>query len=130
MAVDIRQSTLSRALEDVITDVSELAQKELRLARAELSANATAALRRILWMALAGVSAMIAVLLLVEAAVFALASAGWAMHWACLIVAAALASLALIAFLVGRTANDQGLQPRRTLLHISQDVRTAMERLT
>jgi hypothetical protein len=130
MAADIRHSTMSRALSDVLADVSDLARKEIKLAGAELSTNANATLRRVAWMALAGAMSVVVVLLLVEAAIFALASFGLALHWACLVVAAVLALLAFVAFLTGRTGNDQGLRPRRALLHISQDIRTAMEHLT
>jgi cobalamin synthase len=51
----------------------------------------------------AGVLGVVAVLLVVEAAVFALASFGLALHWSCLLVAAVLAASGAAAFYHGRS---------------------------
>jgi hypothetical protein len=71
-----------------------------------------------------------AALLLVEAAVFAIASFGIALHWSCLIVAGILAVAAAAAFFQGRSAAQDELLPTRTARQISQDIRTAKEQLT
>jgi Putative Actinobacterial Holin-X, holin superfamily III len=73
---------------------------------------------------------LIAGLLVVEAAVFAIASFGLALHWACLVVAAVLAAAAIAAFSYGRSAMDDDLIPKRSVRQISQDIRTAKEQLT
>jgi hypothetical protein len=81
-------------------------------------------------MAVAGALGLAAALLLVEAAVFAIASFGIALHWSCLIVAGILAVAAAAAFFQGRSAAQDELLPTRTARQISQDIRTAKEQLT
>ena len=73
---------------------------------------------------------MVAALLLVEAAVFAIASFGLALHWSCLLVAAVLAAGAAAAFYHGRSIAEDELLPTRTAKQISQDIKTAKEQLT
>ena len=75
-------------------------------------------------MAAAGVLGFISLLLLVEAAVFGIASFGIALHWSCLIVAAAIALLAGVAFLKGRADAREEMTPTRTIHHIKQAVMT------
>jgi hypothetical protein len=81
-------------------------------------------------MVVAGALGMVAALLLVEAAVFAIASFGIALHWSCLIVAALFAAAAAGAFFQGRSQAQDELLPTRTARQISQDIRTAKEQLT
>jgi uncharacterized integral membrane protein len=121
---------VARAFSDVLTDLSELISKELRLARAEMAEKITTKLRASVWMAIAGVLALIVLLLLAEAAVFAVASFGLAMHWAFLTIALALALLAGGAFLYGRSAAAEELTPSRTMNQITRDIRTAKEQLS
>jgi Putative Actinobacterial Holin-X, holin superfamily III len=120
---------MSHAVGDVPQDVSELVQKEFQFARGELSAKLDAFVRKVAWIAVAGVFAVMTLLVLVEAAFLALADAGFALHWSCLIVGGALAVVALIAYFVGRAADNEAL-PSRTLHHLSMDIRTAKEHLT
>jgi hypothetical protein len=129
MVADIRQSAMGHAVGDVLQDVSELVQKELRFARAELSAKLDGVVRKVAWIAVAGVFAVMTLFVLVEAAILALADAGWALHWSCLIVGGALAVVAASAYLVGRAANN-GALPSSTLQHLARDIRTAKEHLT
>jgi len=125
----LRNTPVARAFSDVLTDLSELISKELRLARAEMAEKITTKLRASVWMAIAGVLALIVLLLLAEAAVFAVASFGLAMHWACLTIALALALIAGGAFLYGRSAAAEELTPSRTMNQITRDIRTAKEQL-
>ena len=99
----LRSTTVARALTDVVGDFTDLLQKELQLARAEISANFAAKLHGGLWIAIATVFAGLALLLALQALVFGIASYGVAIHWSCLIVAGTTAVLAALAFLVGRT---------------------------
>ena len=92
MALDrIKDAALPQAVSDVVGDLADLFQKEMRLARAELSAKIATKLRAGVWMSAAGVLGLIAGLLVVQAAVFAIASYGIALHWSCLIVAGVVA---------------------------------------
>ena len=72
----------------------------------------------------------VAALLVVEAAVFALASFGLALHWSCLLVAAVLIAIAAAAFFHGRSLTDDDLLPSRTARQITQDIKTTKEQLT
>jgi hypothetical protein len=130
MAHDLRNYGLVKALTDLFADLADLLRKELQLAKTEITEKIVSRLRASVWMVVAGALGLIAVLLLVEAAVFAIASFGIALHWSCLIVAAILAATAAAAFFQGRSAAQDELLPTRTARQISQDIRTAKEQLT
>jgi Putative Actinobacterial Holin-X, holin superfamily III len=130
MAHDLRNSGLVQALTDLLGDLADLLRKELQLAKAEITEKIASRLRVGIWMVVAGALGMVAALLLVEAAVFAIASFGIALHWSCLIVAALFAAAAAAAFFQGRSQAQDELLPTRTARQISQDIRTAKEQLT
>jgi hypothetical protein len=119
-----------QAVTDLFADLADLLQKELRLAKTEITEKIVARLRASVWMVAAGVLAIVAVLLLIEAAVFGIASFGIALHWSCLIVAGLLLLIAAAAFFQGRAAAEGELLPTRTAKQISQDIKTAKEQLT
>jgi hypothetical protein len=129
MAGDIRDTPVVQATRDLLTDVSDLFRKELRLAQAEMRQAAVKAAQAGAWMAVAGIAALIVVLLLVQAAIFAIASLGLALHWATLIVAAILAAVAAAAFFYGRSLARDGLAPKRTVNQINRDIATVREQL-
>src|SRR4029077_10360077 len=89
-----RDSGLVRAATDLFADLSDLIQKEIRLARAEIVHKLTLGLRGGVWMAAAGVVGFLAVIFILEGVVFAIASMDIELHWACFIVAAALLLIA------------------------------------
>jgi VIT1/CCC1 family predicted Fe2+/Mn2+ transporter len=126
----LKTSALPRAVSDVIGDLADLLQKEIRLARAEISSKISTKLRAGAWLAAAGVLGLIAVLLLIEAAVFAIAAFGIALHWSCLIVAAVLGLAALAFYAMGRTDAEENLMPTRTIHQVKQDIATAKEQVT
>jgi hypothetical protein len=76
------------------------------------------------------VVALIAGLLVIEAAVFGIASFGIALHWSCLIVAAILAVAAGTAYAMGRSDLDAPLTPNRTIGQLKKDVTTAREQVS
>ena len=94
---------LPHVVSSVVGDLADLFQKEMRLARAELSAKIATKLQAGVWMSAAGVLGLVAALLVVQAAVFGIASHGIALHWASLIVAGAVALLAALFFFKGRS---------------------------
>ena len=90
MALDrLQNSGLTHAFTDLLADLGDLLQKEIQLAKAEVTEKISSRLQASIWMVAAGLLAFIVVLLVVEAAVFAVASFGLALHWSCLVVAAA-----------------------------------------
>jgi uncharacterized membrane protein YqjE len=126
----LKSSTLTRSLSDVIADLSDLFQKEMRLARAELAAKISTKLEAGMWMGAAGLLGLIALLVLVEALVFGIASFGIALHWSCLIVAVVFAAGAAAAFFRGRANAQEELAPTRTMNQIKQDIAVTKEKLT
>jgi putative superfamily III holin-X len=131
MALDrLQNSGITHAFTDLLADLGDLLQKEIQLAKAEVTEKIGSRLQASIWMVAAGLLAFIVVLLLVEAAVFAVASFGLALHWACLVVAGVLAAAALATFFYGRSLAESDLMPTRSARQISQDIRTAKEQLT
>jgi len=130
MADQLKNTVLPRALSDVVGDLADLFQKELRLARTELSEKISNKLRAGIWMSASAIFGAGTFLLILQALVFAIASYGIAMHWACLIVAAALAGLGGFAFAMGRADAIEDLTPTRTIHQVKQDFATAKEQLS
>jgi cytochrome c biogenesis protein CcdA len=124
----LRDSGLVRAATDLFADLSDLIQKEIRLARAEIVHKLSLNVRGGIFMAVAGVFGFLAVIFVLEAIAFAIASAGLAAHWACLIVAAGLLVIAAGIFLAGRSQADADLAPRTTR-QFGATLRTAKEQL-
>jgi hypothetical protein len=126
----VREAALPNAVSDAVSDLADLFQKELRLARAEISDKIATKLQAGVWMSAAGVLALIALVFGLQAAVFAIASFGFAMHWSCLIVAGVIAAIAVIAFLKGRSDAQEELTPNRTIHQVKRDISTVKEQLT
>ena len=126
----LKDAALPHVVSSVVADLADLFQKEMRLARAELSAKITSKIQAGVWMSVAGVLGLIAALLVVQAAVFAIASYGIALHWASLIVAAVAAVLALIFFFKGRSDAKEELAPTRTINQVKRDIAIAKEQLS
>lgn len=124
-------SSLSNAVSKVITDLADLIQKEMRLVRAELSENLANGIRAGVWILVAGVLAIVAVFLIIQAIVLGLSAAtGIALHWSCLIVAAMLAAAAGAAFAKGKADVPGELTPDRAIHQIKQDIAVAKEQFT
>jgi hypothetical protein len=121
---------MGRALTDLLVDLSDLVQKEIRLARSELAEKISARLQASAWMVAAGLLGLIAALLIVEAAVLAIASYGVALHLACLLMAAILAATGAAVFYHGRTLADDDILPTRSVRQVTRDIETAKEQLT
>lgn len=126
----LKDSALVGALSDVIGDLADLVQKEIRLAKTELTAKISQKVLGGIWLAVAGGIGLLAVMVLVEAAVFAIASYGIAIHWSCVIVAGALAILGGAAFVKGRADAQVELTPTHSLHQIQRDVAAAKEQLS
>jgi hypothetical protein len=131
MALDrLKDAALPHVVSNVVADLADLFQKEMRLARAELSAKLATKVQAGVWMLAAGIMGFVAALLVVQAAVFAIATRGIALHWACLIVAGAVTVLAAVFFLKGRSDAKEELAPTRTINQVKRDIATAKEHLS
>ena len=124
-------SSLPNAFSKVVTDLADLMQKEMQLARAELSEKLSISIRAGVWMSAAAVLAVASVFLIVQASVLGLSAAtGVALHWSCLIVAAVLAAAAGAGFSKGRADVPEQLTPDRAINQVKQDIAVAKEQFT
>jgi uncharacterized membrane protein YqjE len=126
----LRQSTLTRAISDVVADFADLVQKEMKLARAEIAEKLSNKLRAGVWLGGAAALAFLAVALLVQALVLWIATMGLSLAMACLIVAGALAAVAALAYAAGRADASESLAPDRTIHQFNRDIEETKERLT
>ena len=125
-----RDSVLPDAFSDVISDLADLIQKELRLARAELSSKLSIKLRAGIWMATAAGLALVVMILLAQALVLWIAAMlAIAVHLSCLIVALCLAAGAAMAYYQGRDGAQEELTPSRTIHQIHRDITNTKEQL-
>jgi protein-S-isoprenylcysteine O-methyltransferase Ste14 len=124
---DLKHTALPRALADTIASAIDLFHKELRLARVEITDKLTSKLKAGGYFAASAVLGFVVLLVLVQAAILALAARGFAMHWACLIVAAVLAVAAGAIFALGRSEAKESIAPDRTINQIKQDMTVAKE---
>ena len=124
-------SALPNAFSKVITDLADLMQKEMRLARAELSEKLSVSIRAGVWMLVAGVLVIVIALLCAQACVLGLAAAtGIALYWSSLIVATVLGIAAIAAFAKGKADVPGQLTPDRALNQVKQDIAVAKEQFT
>jgi hypothetical protein len=124
-------SSLPNAFSSLITDLADLMQKEMRLARAEMSEKLSITIRAGVWMSVAAVLAILAALLVVQACVLGLSAAtGIALHWSSLIVAAVLAAAGGAAFAKGKADVPEQLAPDRAINQVKQDIAVAKEQFT
>jgi Putative Actinobacterial Holin-X, holin superfamily III len=125
----IRNSALVRTLADVLEDLPDLFRKEMRLAQAEFTEKIKGGVQASVWMMVAGLLGLVTFFILIQAAIFAIASLGLALHWSCLIVAAVIGGCAAAVFL-GRSAMPNTLVPTRSVSQVNEDIRTVKEQLT
>lgn len=125
----LRNAALPQALTDVVADVADLLQKELRLARAEVTSKLTSKLQASIWMAIGAAFGLFAIMLLLQALVFGIASYGIALHWSCLLVSGILFVLAAVTFFKGRADAQGDLMPTQTIHQIKRDISVAKEQL-
>lgn len=125
------EQSLPNAFSKVITDLADLLQKEVRLARVELSEKLSITFRAGIWISAAALLCIVAVLLVVQACVLALSAAtGIALHWSCLIVAAILGAAAGAAFAKGQADIPSQIAPDRAINQVKQDIAAAKEQFT
>ena len=126
----LKQSSLPETFSQVLGDLADLFRKELRLARAELSSNASAKLRGGIWLALAGIFGLASLALVLGALVAWITSLDVSLHVAFLIVAAGVGLLAVAAYFAGQKDAQAELTPSRTISQVKRDIETTKEQLT
>ena len=129
MADQMNQS-LPETVSRVVSDFGDLIQKEIQLAKAEVTDKLSLGVRAGIWMSAAAFIAAIAVLLLIQACVLGLSAAtGLALHWSSVIVAAVL-GLAAAALFAKAKADSSELSPDRTIVQVKKDIATAKEQFS
>jgi hypothetical protein len=126
----LKDSLLGRTLTDLLADFTDLMQKEIRLARAEIGEKVSAKLYATVWMGAAGLLGLVVALLIIEAIVFALVGWGLSPAVSCLLVAAVVALVAVVLFFQARSMLAEDFFPTRTVRQINRDIKTAKEQLT
>ena len=122
--------SMSEAFSRVVSDLADLIQKEMRLAKAEIANKITLGVRAGVWMLVAAALGSIALLLVIEACVFGLSAAtGLALHWSSLIVAAVLGAIAAASFAKGK-ADTPSLAPDRAVHQVKRDIAVAKEQFS
>ena len=119
----LHSTSTVRLIASAFADLTDLVRKEMQLARAEMAAKVSATVRASVWMAVAALLGLIALLVVVEGVIFLIASFGLALFWSCFIVAAALLVIAAIILVAAKAG--LGLTPSRTIAQVQKDVRTA-----
>jgi hypothetical protein len=126
----LRKSSLPEVLSDTLSDFADLFRKEVRLAQAELSSNVSTKLRGSIWLAIAGLFALLALALILGGLVAWITTFDVSLHFAFLIVAAGVGLVAVLAYAAGRSEAQAELIPSRTLSQVKQDIETTKEQLT
>src|SRR5512133_2308645 len=126
----LRKPSLPEVLSAALSDFADLFRKELRLAQAELSSNVSTKLRGSIWLAIAGLFALLALALILCSLVAWITTFGVSLHFAFLIVAAGVGLAAVLAYAAGRSEVQAELVPSRTINQVKQDIETTKEQLT
>jgi putative superfamily III holin-X len=123
------ETRLVRAVTHLGTDLADLVQKELRLARTEIVQKLSIGLEASAWFAIAAVLGLFAVVLVLEALVFGIAAAGIPLWGSCLLVAFMVSALAAIAFFYARRQSSEDMTPVRSARQFTRAVGTVKEQL-
>ena len=123
------ETRLIRVVTELGTDLADLVQKELRLARTEIVQKLTLGLQAGAWFAVAAVLGLFAVFLLLEALVFGIAAAGVPLWGSCLLVAFLLSVLAAFAFFYARRQSSEDMTPVRSARQFTRAVGKVKEQL-
>ena len=126
----LANADLPRTVSNLLGHLSDLIRKEIRLARAELSQMLAAKLQATIWAAVAAIAALLAAIMILETAVFALVAFGLATPWACLLVAVILGAGAGLALLRARGLAKKGPGAGDLVGHVARDIHMVKERLT
>ena len=125
----LRDSALPRIVTAVISDVAQLFQAEVQLAKAEIASNVNAKLQSIAAFAIAGVFGFVTLILIAQTFVFLLMAWGVESYWASLIVAVGFGVLAAASIAFAMSKARQELTPQRTVHQVEKDIRVVKEQL-
>jgi uncharacterized membrane protein YqjE len=128
MATDQDRRTIITVLRDVIDQIIDLLQTEIRLVRGEINEKLSRFANGAVLLGAAAVATFAAVVLLLQAAVRWLVVAGLPDQWGYLLVGLVIAGLAIASFLGGlRKIRNTPLMPDRTIRQLRADIGTIKE---
>ena len=110
------KTRLARSLSDAVADTSDLFSKQIQLAKSEVMADIGRGVRASVWT-------------IAAAFLFGIASAGIAVHWACLMVAAVWAAIGLGLIVYSRQFMRNALVPERSVRQFNKDISVAKEQM-
>jgi uncharacterized membrane protein YqjE len=119
--------SLLQSIAELFGDYSDLVQKEIRLARAEIVDAVSRRVRAGAMLGVAGFFGLIAFLLIVEGIVFAIAAAGLALYWSCFLVAFVLIAGAAAVYAYVRSVDMPKPILKRSLEQVRRDIRIVKE---
>ncbi|MBX6425301.1 MAG: phage holin family protein [Variibacter sp.] len=130
MAQEYKRS-VPEIVSDILRQVTNLFQKEMQLARTEVSEKMNQAFAGFVMVLIGAVLLMPAIVVLLQAAVAALVSeGGLAEHWAALIVGGAALVVGIIIALIGMSRlKARNLTPTRTMTQLQRDAAVAKEQV-
>ncbi len=125
---DLRGS--ASLLTDIVSQIGRILRKEAALARAEMGENLSRAGVAIGLLVGAVVLALVALISLAGAGIAALVAAGWALHWAALIIGGGVALVATLLAAKGiHDLKPERLAPTRSIENVKRDVQVMKERI-
>ena len=124
-----RNFSTADLLGDAFKHFSQLLKSEIALAKAEVAERISTKISGGAWVMVGGVMCVLAFAFALEAAVFAIAARGIALHWSCLIVAGVLLVIGLAFALYGRSSMQESIAPERSLRQLNRDAAVAREQM-
>lgn len=125
----LKNTTLLGIAGDLFGECTDLIEKELRLAKAEISENIAARLSAGMWMAASLMFGIIAFLLLIEGLIFFAVHRGVPPYIASFVAMAIVAIIGAALYAKGKAATRADLLPTKSIRSFTRDIRTAKEQL-
>lgn len=117
-------------LTDIVSQIGRIIRKEAALARAEIGENLSRAGVAIGLLVAAVALALVALIAFAGAGIAALVAAGWALHWAALMVGGGVAFVAIVLIFKGvHDLKPERLAPTRSIESVKRDVSLMKERI-
>lgn len=125
----LKNVTLLGIAGDILSECTDLIEKELRLAKAEISENIAARLSAGLWMAASLMFGLIAFLLLIEGLIFLAVHRGVSPYIASFAAMAVVAIIGGALYAKAKAATRADLLPTKSIRSFNRDIQTAKEQL-
>ena len=119
----------SALLNALLGDMSDLARKEIALAKSEIQQNLMQKISGAVWLGVAGIVFFVALLTLVAGLVFYVESFDIPMHASAFYVALAVAIVGLVTMMIGRSKMKADMTPTRSMRQMRRDIAIVKEQV-